>query len=472
MINDGGLRDVLETADLVVSDLSALNRTRSHNNGKRQRRGRMEEGVLDDPHQANSSLKSNISESNDLSPKAGVRRKPSRSLSDVSTTSSTTHLNKLNLSKHTSAELKQVVTPLIKKLEKLDAAALLSLNPSNSKTGATLDAQRNLTVPPIHDRITPTYEGVDNKGNPMHIVRYLHVHEVPSRYSVGIFVFPPNAEIPLHDHPNMVVLSRVLYGELRVRSYDLLPKVDPSTSSLIEQQRRSDQDDETRSYRDENDSRDHFAKAKSSPSKQSALRSSLSLLKNLVSRAINPYYSEDEAMSDESCSGGNYVLRAMENLNPMGVVQLQSSSSRGEGDAPAILSAPHVTCLFPYEGNCHAFVAGPHGAAVMDVLIPPYDTEEGRDCTFYKASEDHGGASVFHRDVVCPPPNFPSDKNEDGKGARSYYLTPIDQPDNFHCLSGVYGRFGACKNYCDPDLVDFPNEEESRGIDFSACNLS
>jgi hypothetical protein len=30
----------------------------------------------------------------------------------------------------------------------------------------------------------------------------------------GDIRLPPNASMPLHDHPNIVVLSRVLYGEL------------------------------------------------------------------------------------------------------------------------------------------------------------------------------------------------------------------------------------------------------------------
>ncbi|KAL3159690.1 hypothetical protein ABBQ38_010096 [Trebouxia sp. C0009 RCD-2024] len=57
-----------------------------------------------------------------------------------------------------------------------------------------------------------------NKKRPPPIT-YIHIFE-DQTMSIGIFCLPRNAIIPLHNHPNMVVLSRVLYGQLHVRSYD------------------------------------------------------------------------------------------------------------------------------------------------------------------------------------------------------------------------------------------------------------
>jgi plant cysteine oxidase len=37
---------------------------------------------------------------------------------------------------------------------------------------------------------------------------------------MGVFCFPAGATLPLHDHPEMVVLSKLLYGTVRKRSYD------------------------------------------------------------------------------------------------------------------------------------------------------------------------------------------------------------------------------------------------------------
>ncbi len=51
------------------------------------------------------------------------------------------------------------------------------------------------------------------------IVTFLEIFDDPS-LTMGIFCFPSGASIPLHDHPGMNVLSRLLFGTMEVQSYD------------------------------------------------------------------------------------------------------------------------------------------------------------------------------------------------------------------------------------------------------------
>lgn len=349
MTNDGGLRNVFQSADLVYNQLVMLDQKKSHPVG---------------------------------SAAVGDKRKPSRSLSETSS-SSTIKTPKINLSQHSSAELRRTVTPLIHSMEQIDAAALLSLNPNQDGKGAVLDGKKGLYIPPIHERIVPHHR-YHRAGN---IVRYLHAREVDDKYTVGIFIFPPGASIPLHDHPSMVVISRVLYGELKVKSYSVFSAA-------------HDDGVEEMNVETTGTEWDH------SPSR---LRSSFNRIKNFVSRAVL------SSLQDDHHTQTQHSLQVKENKSPMGV-QFRSD---GNGKSSAIISAPNVTALYPDEGNCHSFVAGANGAAVLDVLLPPYAEDEHRDCTFYEAIEN-------------------------GQG---YCLTPIDQPSDFDCLSGEYGRFKSCDQY-------------------------
>lgn len=157
---------------------------------------------------------------------------------------------------------------------------------------------------------------------------------------MGIFVFPPHAKIPLHDHPGMCVLSRVLYGDLERMSLDLMAE-DTLPSSF-------------RTY-------------------------------------------------------------------PAG-------TKRARQKHVDYLQAPQVTVLYPLEGNLHEFKAGPQGAAVLDVLLPPYNSS--RDCTFYHASRLQQ--------------SMEEDKMDDHDGDEEIYvLIPTGQPEDFHCISGIFRDIGS-----------------------------
>lgn len=63
-------------------------------------------------------------------------------------------------------------------------------------------------------------------------VTYLPVQEVMSLH-IGVFCLPANATIPLHDHPGMTVLSRVLYGRVQITSYDWLPNEGDGIARMV-----------------------------------------------------------------------------------------------------------------------------------------------------------------------------------------------------------------------------------------------
>lgn len=185
---------------------------------------------------------------------------------------------------------------------------------------------------------------------------------------MGIFVFPPYAKIPLHDHPGMCVLSRVLYGDLHRMSLDL-PREKPD-----------------------------------SPHKES---SSLHW----------PHWGNPWSSS-----------KKIKQNDPHRVV----GSKRAFLNEVDYLQAPVVTCLYPFEGNLHEFVAGPNGAAVLDVMLPPYNGEEGRDCTFYEIQETSEDIrSILTQAAV---------DNHDPR--KLCWIIPTGQPEDFHCISGKYKELG------------------------------
>ncbi|KAK4350399.1 hypothetical protein RND71_029712 [Anisodus tanguticus] len=60
------------------------------------------------------------------------------------------------------------------------------------------------------------FNRVDRWAQPL---TYVDIHE-GQNFTMCMFCFPTSAVIPLHDHPGMTVLSKVLYGSLHVKAYD------------------------------------------------------------------------------------------------------------------------------------------------------------------------------------------------------------------------------------------------------------
>ncbi|KAF3785289.1 Plant cysteine oxidase 3 [Nymphaea thermarum] len=149
-------------------------------------------------------------------------------------------------------------------------------------------------------------------------ITYLHIHEC-NNFTIGIFCLPTSSVIPLHDHPGMTVLSKILYGSMHVKAYDW---VEPACV-----QRTAD--------------------TQSDP---------LTLFYLVCYREGNP------------CKHGALIVK----------VRLAKLKVDTVLTAPC-----ETAVLFPTSGgNLHCFTAVA-SCAVLDVLAPPYAESAGRRCTYY-----------------------------------------------------------------------------------------
>ena len=149
-----------------------------------------------------------------------------------------------------------------------------------------------------------------------------------AKFTMCIFTLPAGATLPLHDHPGMTVLSKVLWGDLRVSAFD---RAAPCGGA--------DEADE-------------------GPAGGAAGRGVLSWLGSQVS-------------ADRS--GGPAPFKV---------------EIRREGEVWTADSGVKVTR--PADGNLHEFTAVTP-CCVVDVLAPPYDWQVGRRCTYYELQKGADG---------------------------------------------------------------------------------
>ena len=262
----------------------------------------------------------------------------------------------------------------------------------------------SIKVKPIHNQIQPPTEGI----------RYLHIAEKQNQYSIGIFVFPPNAIIPLHNHPGMTVLSRILYGELQVQTYDIIPM-------MMEKNLESRVNDKSWLP--------HFVTRVLSSRNSSFDSHGHNNDNNTTTNGSNCSITKQQEHNNNNNHSNNNNNNNNSNSNDHTIPDHSIHAYRNNLKE---ICSPQITEFYPQQRNLHEFIAGPYGAAVLDVLVPPYDPDNDRDCTFYKEDLDLKGSSRENS----------NNSNNHNERRDRVWLVPIEQPEWFNCLSGHYGDIG------------------------------
>lgn len=103
---------------------------------------------------------------------------------------------------------------------------------------------------------------------------------------------------------------------------------------------------------------------------------------------------------------------------------LRSVAEYSEVSGPCLLT--------PLRDNLHQIDAVDGPAAFLDILAPPYDPDEGRDCHYYKVLQTVG---------MQEETESMSSKEEEGEKKQKdeeAWLLEIPQPENFWCGGEPY----------------------------------
>lgn len=171
-------------------------------------------------------------------------------------------------------------------------------------------------------------------------VTYMHICET-DEFSMGVFLLKSGASIPLHDHPGMHGMLKVIYGKVRITCFD---RLDKSTSVASDTQ----------------------FNPPLLPFQRGALRSILG-------------------------SVGEFT----------------------EESGPCILT--------PDRNNLHQIDAVDGPTAFLDILAPPYDPDDGRDCHYYKVLQSASDS-----------------EDKKAEGQKEVWLMEVSQPSEFWCGGEPY----------------------------------
>ncbi|RVE60022.1 hypothetical protein OJAV_G00194710 [Oryzias javanicus] len=237
-------------------------------------------------------------------------------------------------------------TPLIQKIAKQANVAFKGMKTStNGDNKVVADKLISLVTAvraadlKIAPRRSKGDSGAAGLQNPP--VTYMHICETEA-FSMGVFLLRPGASIPLHDHPGMNGMLKVLYGKVNVRCFD-----------------------------------------------------------KLEGGASPPFEPPLEPLQRAS------VWRSV----------LRSVAQYSEESGPCLLT--------PVRDNLHQIDAVEGPAAFLDILAPPYNPDDGRDCHYYRRLQTAAGEGTVAK-------GGQKEKDEE------VWLLEIPQPEDFWCGGEPY----------------------------------
>ncbi|XP_061053931.1 2-aminoethanethiol dioxygenase [Eubalaena glacialis] len=179
-------------------------------------------------------------------------------------------------------------------------------------------------------------------------VTYMHICETDG-FSLGVFLLKSGTSIPLHDHPGMHGILKVLYGTVRISCMDKLE----------------------------------------------------------VGSGQRPRAPPPEQQFEPPLQPGE-----RDAVRP-GVLRSRAEYTAASG--PCVLA--------PHRDNLHQIDAVEGPAAFLDILAPPYDPDDGRDCHYYRVLEP-----VRAREASGSACDLP----------REVWLLETPQADDFWCEGEPY----------------------------------
>ncbi|AWP17167.1 putative 2-aminoethanethiol dioxygenase [Scophthalmus maximus] len=199
-------------------------------------------------------------------------------------------------------------------------------------------------------KIAPRKSKPSSGGAPP--VTYMHICETEV-FSMGVFLLRTGASIPLHDHPDMNGMIKVLYGKVSVRCFDKLKN-------------------------------------------------------NLTVNSVPPHFDPPLAPLQKAS-----LWRSI----------LRSVAEYSENSGPCLLT--------PLRDNLHQIDAVEGPAAFLDILAPPYNPDDGRDCHYYKLLQ-----TVAERETDVK--SNEEQQGEEKEKEEESWLLEVPQPEDFWCGGEPY----------------------------------